>query len=68
MASKLPVPRVEVRKMRAGWTSNFRTSKNLICYIGVIFKRRQDAIASARPWAEETGWPLVIDGKVVEPK
>lgn len=67
MASKLPVPRVEIRK-RAYCSWNvliLRTATDPSRTMN-RYRSKWAVVVAARRWSLATGWPLVIDGKVVE--
>ncbi len=70
----LPVPRVEVARSPAECSDTHHWYDVVLVRTHYQTAASPDtyplpgAVEEAECWVEITGWPLVIDGKVVEPK
>ena len=69
MATKLFVPRVEIQCFGGdSWCVRLCRSAQCQAYSVTVYSKKWEVKRAARKWSAETGWPLVIDGEVVEPK
>lgn len=68
MATKLPAKRVEVDGWGRCWSVFLYLTEGQVAETTMPYFHRGSAMNAARVWAEATGFHLVIDGEVVEPK